>query len=127
MIKEGGVFLGEYTIVAVLLVVAAICIVAVVPNVLEATIFSEHALTSHTRDIPDINKCFDGDGSVSSEYTNDHGRWAEFCEDDGKHVYWRIFACSGEDKIIVTQFKMAANRVANFILNKDMLLGEASC
>ena len=114
-------------IIAVLLAILGIALLASMGPSLQSTVFTEHALKSHVKDVPAINNCFDGNGNVTGLYSSDYGRWAELCEDGGKHAYWRIFVCSGEDQIIISQFKQIANRTANYILNKQMLPGESAC
>jgi hypothetical protein len=122
MVRQGGLGFSKVGTILMLLVVA-------VPIIMTATIFTNHALKSHSRDVPAINNCFDGNGALQGPFTNDHGRWAELCEDwDGNYAYWRIFVCSGEDQLVITQFKQLANRVANYILNHDMIpVDEVAC
>lgn len=96
-------------------------------NVLKAVIFTEHAKTSHPRAISEIINCFDGNGTIFGPFTGDNGRWVEFCNDGGPNNFFRVFQCSGEDKIIITQFKQAINRLTNYMINKNMVPGEAAC
>jgi len=96
--------------------------------VLEAVIYTEHALTSHPGDLADIDNCYDNDGNIiSGTLSSDYGRWAEFCDDNKGHVFWRIFVCSGKDKIIMAQFKQIIGRTANYIANKEMVAGTSAC
>lgn len=123
---------GDTSIVSFLLIFALAAVLAVaIFSVLEATIFTEHALTSHARDIPAIKNCFDNEGNSINRFSSDYGRWAERCgdPDTDSHVFWRIFVCAGKDQLVITQFKQAANRMLNWMLNHDMqpAVGTSAC
>ena len=119
----------------ILCILAFAAMVLAYQGYLKAVIFTDHAKTSHTSAISEIDKCFGNPlneipslGTIYGPFTGgDFGRWIEFCSDGGPNNFFRVFECDGEDKIVITQFKQAINRLVNYMTNKNMVLGEALC
>lgn len=97
-------------------------------QVLEATIFTNHAMTSHAKQVPYIEECFEN-GDIHGPFTTSNGRMCEYANDGGENNYWRIFECQDGDKVVITQFKQHVNRFANYFANHKMtpVEGDPGC
>ena len=123
--SEGG-------FVKVLAAFLCVCVIAFLAykglQVLEATIFTDHAMTSHATQIPYIEECFEN-GEIHGPYTTSNGRLCEYASDGGENNYWRIFECHEGDKVVITQFKQGVNRLVNYMRNHGMqpVEGDPGC
>lgn len=127
--QETEMGLVEWLIILVLLAIVAVAVLGVIgPQIMEATIFTDHAMTSHADQIAEIEECFEN-GEIHGPFDTSYGRMCEYASNGGKNIYWRIFECDGGDKIVITQFKQAANRLINYMFNHGMepVQGDPGC
>lgn len=96
-------------------------------TVFNATIFTEHARTSHVDDVSDIDQCFSGRGTLSSVFKMTNGRYSQYCNDGGRNNYWRIYECSNNNRIVISQFKQSLRQLKKYITNWGMAAEEIPC
>lgn len=116
---------GEPVFLVLVFVIVAVTSMGIFIN--QATMFTKHAKTSHDYAIPEIDKCFNGNGTIGPSFMMDNGRYAQYCFNGGKNNFWRIFECKGGDRLVITQFKQNVRRLANYIKNHKMEVTEPSC
>ena len=89
--------------------------------------FTDHSRISHSEQVSKIDNCFEGGGVPSAIFRTSNGRFSQFCNDGSQNNYWRIYECEGTERIVVTQFKQGIRRLANYILNHEMVPEEPPC
>ena len=81
--------------------------------------FTSHSRTSHEEQITRIEDCFKDPDRVSSFFLMGNGRYSQYCEGENNN-HWRIMECENGDLVVVTQFKQALRKLANYITNHQM-------
>lgn len=89
-------------------------------------VFTDHALKSHEAQRTYIDNCYEN-GDIYGPFQTSGGRLSEYCNDGGENNYWRIFECVEGEKIVITQFKQGVTRLANYMLNHNMVEAEELC
>ena len=113
--------------------VIIVCVLVVILLVIVALpiLFTDHAVSSHTEYLNDINNCFDhGDNNAITSWlrSNKRGNWIEICNDGGKHNYFRVYDCDDNELRVVTQFPQALRRLGAYLTNNEYVnSGEPPC
>ena len=81
--------------------------------------FTAHSQESHAEQMPAIEQCFDGGGSIRWFQQAD-GNYAKHCN-DGFKSFWRIATCRAGELIVITQFKQKLSGFGNYVRNKGMV------
>lgn len=89
-------------------------------NVVESVapiMYTDHAQTSHAEQLPDIDNCFKGNGTIGNWLRGANGRYMQVCSDGGPNNYMRVYECQGGELVVITQFKQAIKKLSNYLLN----------
>jgi hypothetical protein len=112
---------SSFPYVVVIIAGFVLCLVlgqSVMANVMPIT-FTTHSMESHAYAVSDIDNCFRGNGSKSQFYHDPAtDRWLQYCMENGgggKYNYFRVFECQGGERVVVTQFKQAARKLARYL------------
>lgn len=111
--SRGG--LGSFGLIFIMLMLGAITFGVL--NITTDFKPSDHSRTSHPEQFSEIDRCFNGGGSISPTQLLKNGRWGEYCQTKDSFgrtkTYWRIFDCERVNGvktgsiILVTQYKQS--------------------
>lgn len=87
--------------------------------------FTSHSRTSHSTQVTKIDKCFNNPSNTSSFFVQSDGRYLQYCTNNGRESYWRVYECTKDGALLVItqfsqKFRINTDRITKYIQSKRL-------